>query len=139
MIWMLLRQPKHLHLDPTTRPRFTPPPKPTPKKRRGISERIGPYKTLQPIGEGGIGQVFMVDQQEPIKRRVALKLINTDTPGAKILARFEAERQALAMMDHQHIAKVLAAGVTDDGKPYFAMELDTVGNTTTKRLTTSRT
>ena len=88
-----------------------------------VSERIGPYKILQPIGKGGMGQVFMAEQTEPVKRRVALKVIKTDTPSKEILARFEAERQALAMMDHQNIAKVLDAGITDDGRPYFAMEL----------------
>jgi serine/threonine protein kinase len=86
-------------------------------------QRIGPYKILQPIGRGGMGQVFMAEQTEPVKRRVALKVIKTDSPSKEVLARFEAERQALAMMDHQNIAKVLDAGITADGRPYFAMEL----------------
>lgn len=88
-----------------------------------VPRSIGPYKILQPIGTGGMGQVYMAQQMEPIKRRVALKVIKTDTPTGEILARFEAERQALAMMDHQNIAKVLDAGITEDGRPYFAMEL----------------
>ena len=88
-----------------------------------VSERIGPYKILQPIGKGGMGAVYMAEQTEPVKRRVALKVIKTDTPTKQILGRFEAERQALAMMDHQNIAKVLDAGITEEGRPYFAMEL----------------
>ena len=106
--------------------RFTPPPKSRPKKtgrESGMPDTIGPYKILQPIGQGGMGQVYMAEQREPIRRRVALKVINTETPTDRILARFEAERQALAMMDHEHIAKVVDAGRTDDGRPYFAMEL----------------
>ena len=92
----------------------------------GLAEhptQVGPFKILQPIGKGGMGQVYMAEQTKPVKRRVALKVIKTDTPTKEILARFEAERQALAMMDHQNIAKVLDAGVTEDGRPYFAMEL----------------
>lgn len=92
-------------------------------KEQEYPDEIGRYRILQPIGKGGMGQVFMAEQSEPVKRRVALKVIKTDTPTKEILARFEAERQALAMMDHQNIAKVLDAGVTDDGRPYFAMEL----------------
>ncbi|MEM6472818.1 MAG: protein kinase [Planctomycetota bacterium] len=86
-------------------------------------KRIGDYRILQRIGQGGMGQVFLAEQSVPVKRRVALKVIKTDTPTKEILARFEAERQALAIMDHQNIAKVLDAGVTSDGRPYFAMEL----------------
>ena len=67
--------------------------------------------------------MYMADQLQPVRRRVALKLIKSGMDSKQIVARFEAERQALAMMDHQHIAKVLDAGVTDDGTPYFAMEL----------------
>ncbi|MFK7818449.1 MAG: serine/threonine protein kinase, partial [Planctomycetaceae bacterium] len=85
-----------------------------------LPREIGPFKILQQIG---MGQVYMADQTEPVKRRVALKVIKTDTPSKEILARFEAERQALAMMDHQNIAKVLDAGITEAGRPYFAMEL----------------
>ena len=85
--------------------------------------QIGPFKLLQKIGEGGMGTVWMADQFEPVRRRVALKVIKTGVDSKQIVARFEAERQALAMMDHQNIAKVLDCGVTDDGRPYFAMEL----------------
>ncbi len=85
--------------------------------------QIGPYRILQSLGVGGMGQVYMAEQQTPVRRRVALKVIKTDTPTKEILARFEAERQALAMMDHQNIARVLDAGITSDGRPYFAMEL----------------
>lgn len=84
---------------------------------------IGPYRIRQLIGHGGMGQVFLAEQTEPVKRRVALKIIKTDTPTKEILARFKAEQDALALMDHQNIAKVLDAGITDGGRPYFAMEL----------------
>lgn len=87
------------------------------------SRQIGPYKLLQQIGEGGMGSVFMAEQTEPVKRRVALKVIKTDAPSKEILTRFDAERQAVAMMNHPNIAKVLDAGITEDGRPYFAMEL----------------
>ncbi|SMP65586.1 Serine/threonine protein kinase [Neorhodopirellula lusitana] len=108
---------------PQQKPKFIPLHKRVRSKAPSVPSSIGPYKILQPIGEGGMGQVFMAEQQEPVKRRVALKIINTETPSDKVVARFEAERQALAMMDHQNIAKVLDAGITDDGRPYFAMEL----------------
>ena len=84
---------------------------------------IGPYKLLQQIGEGGMGSVWMAEQEKPVRRRVALKLIRADLGSKEVVARFEAERQALAMMDHQNIARVLDAGTTDDGSPYFVMEL----------------
>jgi serine/threonine protein kinase/tetratricopeptide (TPR) repeat protein len=84
---------------------------------------IGPYKLLQQIGEGGMGTVWMAEQEKPVRRRVALKLIRGDIGSKDAIARFEAERQALAMMDHQNIAKVLDAGTTDGGNPYFVMEL----------------
>ena len=87
------------------------------------SRRIGPYKLLQQIGEGGMGSVWMAEQEEPVRRRVALKLIRGDFGTKEAIARFEAERQALAMMNHQNIAKVLDAGTTDNGSPYFVMEL----------------
>ncbi len=84
----------------------------------------GKYKLLQHIGEGGMGSVWMADQTEPVKRRVALKLIRSERGSSKsILARFEAERQAIALMDHPHIAKLLDAGTTETGLPYFVMEL----------------
>jgi serine/threonine protein kinase len=81
------------------------------------------YKLLQVIGEGGMGAVYMAEQRQPIVRRVALKIIKPGLHSAEVLARFEAERQALAVMDHPHIAKVLDAGTTDAGLPYFVMEL----------------
>lgn len=89
----------------------------------GQSRRIGPYKLLQKIGEGGMGEVWMADQQQPVRRRVALKLIKSGLDNRQILARFEAERQALAIMNHQNIAQVFDAGTSDDGTPYFVMEL----------------
>ncbi|HSQ56054.1 MAG TPA: protein kinase, partial [Gemmata sp.] len=87
------------------------------------SNIVGPYKLLEAIGEGGMGEVWVADQLEPIKRRVALKLIKPGMDSRAVLARFEAERQALALMDHPNIAKVLDAGTTEDGRPYFVMEL----------------
>jgi serine/threonine protein kinase len=83
----------------------------------------GKYKLLERIGEGGMGEVWVADQSEPIKRRVALKLIKPGMDSRSVLGRFEAERQALAVMDHPNIAKVLDAGTTADGRPYFVMEL----------------
>lgn len=84
---------------------------------------IGPYKLLQVIGEGGFGVVYMAEQEEPIRRRVALKVIKPGMDTKQVIARFEAERQALAMMDHPNIAKVFEAGTTPAGHPYFVMEL----------------
>src|SRR5271156_6634859 len=84
---------------------------------------IGPYRLLQKLGEGGMGTVWVAEQSEPVKRRVALKLIKIGMDTTQVLRRFEAERQALALMDHQNIAKVLDAGTTPQGRPYFAMEL----------------
>jgi serine/threonine protein kinase/tetratricopeptide (TPR) repeat protein len=84
---------------------------------------IGPFKLLQPIGEGGMGSVWMAQQQEPVKRLVALKLIKPGMDSGQVLARFEAERQALALMDHPNIARVLDAGTTEAARPYFVMEL----------------
>jgi serine/threonine protein kinase/WD40 repeat protein len=84
---------------------------------------IGPYKVLQLIGEGGFGVVYMAEQLRPVVRRVALKVIKLGMDTAQVVARFEQERQALAMMDHPNIARVLDAGATDSGRPYFVMEL----------------
>jgi serine/threonine protein kinase/WD40 repeat protein/tetratricopeptide (TPR) repeat protein len=84
---------------------------------------IGPYKLLQQIGEGGFGVVYMAEQDKPVHRRVAFKIIKPGMDTRQVIARFEAERQALALMDHQHIAKVFDAGTTDTGRPYFVMEL----------------
>src|SRR5437773_11266431 len=89
----------------------------------GPGTKIGPYKLLQQIGEGGFGIVFMAEQHQPVHRRVALKIIKPGMDSAQVIARFEAERQALAMMDHQNIAKVYDAGTTDAARPYFVMEL----------------
>src|SRR5204863_7962707 len=85
--------------------------------------RVGPDKLLQQIGEGGMGAVWMAEQEQPVRRRVALKLIKPGMDSAQVIARFEAERQALALMDHQNIARVLDAGTTAAGRPYFVMEL----------------
>jgi serine/threonine protein kinase/formylglycine-generating enzyme required for sulfatase activity/dienelactone hydrolase len=85
--------------------------------------QIGPYKLLQEIGEGGMGVVYMAEQFQPVKRRVALKIVKPGMDTRHIVARFEAERQALAMMDHPNVARVLDAGATTAGRPYFVMEL----------------
>ncbi len=85
--------------------------------------RVGPYKLLQMIGEGGMGVVFMAEQEKPIRRKVAVKIIKPGMDSRQVVARFEAERQALALMDHPNIAKVLDAGTTDTGRPYFVMDL----------------
>lgn len=86
-------------------------------------DRVGRYKLLQQIGEGGCGVVYMAEQEEPVRRRVALKVIKLGMDTKSVIARFEAERQALALMDHSNIARVLDAGSTDSGRPYFVMEL----------------
>ena len=92
-----------------------------------ISERsgtvIGPYKLIEQIGEGGMGLVFVAEQQQPVRRKVALKVIKPGMDTRQVVARFEAERQALALMDHPNIAKVLDGGTTDSRRPYFVMEL----------------
>ncbi len=84
---------------------------------------IGRYKLLEQIGEGGMGVVYMAEQREPVRRKVALKIIKPGMDTREVIARFEAERQALAMMDHPNIAKVFDAGATESGRPYFVMEL----------------
>jgi serine/threonine protein kinase/WD40 repeat protein len=94
-----------------------------PPLQEGPGTTIGPYKLLQQIGEGGFGVVYMAEQAEPVRRKVALKVIKPGMDTRQVIARFEAERQALAMMDHQNIARVLDAGATDSGRPYFVMEL----------------
>ena len=83
---------------------------------------IGPYRVLQLLGEGGMGEVWLVEQTEPVRRRVALKIIKSGMDTKQVVARFESERQALALMDHPAIAKVLEGGATHDGRPYFIME-----------------
>src|SRR5436190_1104313 len=86
-------------------------------------DRIGRYKLLEQIGEGGCGIVYMAEQEQPLRRKVAFKVIKLGMDTRQVIARFEAERQALALMDHPNIAKVLDAGATDTGRPYFVMEL----------------
>jgi eukaryotic-like serine/threonine-protein kinase len=103
------------------------PPKPTivvsfPNEEK-TGDRIGRYKLLQKIGEGGMGAVWMAEQTEPVRRQVALKVIKQGMDSGQVLARFEAERQALALMDHPNIARVLDAGATPGGRPFFVMEL----------------
>jgi serine/threonine protein kinase len=84
---------------------------------------IGPYKLLEQIGEGGIGVVYVAEQSKPVRRKVALKIIKPGMDTKQVIARFEAERQALAMMDHPNVARVIDAGATEGGRPYFVMEL----------------
>src|SRR5580700_9517874 len=86
-------------------------------------DRVGRYKLLQQIGEGGCGAVFMAGQEEPVRRKVAIKIVKPGMDTKTVIARFEAERQAMALMDHPNIAKVHDAGATESGRPYFVMEL----------------
>src|SRR5262245_23766637 len=94
------------HADPVTRTAAT----------------IGPYRLLQRVGEGGMGEVWLAEQTQPIHRQVALKIIKAGMDTAQVVARFEAERQALAIMSHPAIAQVFDAGATREGRPFFAME-----------------
>tara|TARA_R110002094_G_scaffold68516_7_gene77851 strand:+ start:1338 stop:3035 length:1698 start_codon:yes stop_codon:yes gene_type:complete len=87
-----------------------------------VPSRIGPYRILKRIGEGGMGSVFLAEQLQPVKRRVALKVIKLGMDSKQVLARFDRERQALALMNHDHIARVFDAGTTPQGQPYFVME-----------------
>jgi WD40 repeat protein/serine/threonine protein kinase len=89
----------------------------------GPGTGFGPYELVRPIGEGGMGTVFVAEQTHPVRREVALKVIRPGLDGRQVVARFEAERQALALMDHPNIARVLDAGTTADGRPFFVMEL----------------
>jgi serine/threonine protein kinase/WD40 repeat protein len=91
--------------------------------QEGPGAFIGPYKLMEQIGEGGMGLVFVAEQQQPVRRKVALKVIKPGMDTREVIARFEAERQALALMDHPNIARVIDAGTTDSGRPYFVMEL----------------
>ena len=95
---------------------------PAPPAER-VGATVGRYKLLERIGEGGFGVVYMAEQQRPVRRKVALKVIKPGLDTRQVIARFEAERQALALMDHENIARVLDAGATDAGRPYFVMEL----------------
>jgi len=90
---------------------------------QALGTMIGPYKLMEQIGEGGFGLVYVADQQSPIRRRVALKIIKPGMESREVLTRFEAERQAIALMDHPNIARVYDAGVTESAQPYFVMEL----------------
>ncbi len=99
---------------------------PTPPCRPAVvmvGDSIGPYKLIEQIGEGGMGTVYLAEQERPIRRQVALKVIKPGMDTDQVIARFEAERQALAMMDHPNIARVLDVGATVTGRPYFVMEL----------------
>jgi serine/threonine protein kinase len=109
-------------VDPAGIVEALPPPDGRPH-REGPSDRIGPYRLLQRIGEGGMGTVWMAEQTRPVQRKVALKIVKPGLDSAHVLARFEAERQALALMDHPNIARVLDAGTAEGGRPYFVMEL----------------
>src|SRR5262245_23705756 len=93
------------------------------RARQTPNTLIGPYKRLEQIGEGGFGVVFMAEQTQPVRRRVALKVLKPGMDSRQVVARFEAERQALALMDHSNIAKVHDGGETETGRPYFVMEL----------------
>jgi serine/threonine protein kinase len=88
-----------------------------------VGDRIGPYRLMEQIGEGGFGLVFVAEQSEPVRRKVALKVLKPGMDTRYVVARFQAERQALALMDHPNIAKVFDAGTTPAGYPYFVMEL----------------
>lgn len=94
-----------------------------PVHSEALGQSLGPYKLLQVIGEGGCGMVYMAEQHQPVRRQVAVKIIKLGMDTKQVIARFEAERQALAMMDHPNIAKILDAGATEAGRPYFVMEL----------------
>jgi len=96
---------------------------PTGSSQAAAGTVIGPYRLIEPIGRGGMGEVWMAEQTQPVSRRVAIKLIRAGMDTQEVVARFEAERRALAMMDHSAIAKVFDAGSTADGHPYFVMEL----------------
>jgi|GEM_PF-6360636 len=88
----------------------------------GPGTKIGHYELLELIGEGGMGLVYLAEQKEPVKRRVAFKIIKPGMDSRQVIARFEAERQALALLDHPNIAHVFDAGCTETGRPYFVME-----------------
>ena len=105
--------------DDSNRPTFTQ----TPAPAAGDSpRRVGPYRILRKVGEGGMGVVYEAEQEVPVRRTVALKLIKWGMDTREVLARFDSERQALALMNHPNIARVYDAGATAEGRPYFAME-----------------
>ena len=103
-------------------PRVAGPPDPSSDISSPHPTRIGPYRILQVIGEGGMGIVYAAEQVEPVRRRVAVKMMKVGMDTKEVVARFEAERQALAVMDHPNIARALDAGATEAGRPYFVME-----------------
>ncbi len=112
--------------DPQQTDKDQPPPGEAPTVRppaEGPGARIGPYKLLEPIGEVGFGIVFLAEQTEPVRRKVALKVLKPGMDVRQVVARFEAERQALALVDHPNIARILDGGTTSAGRPYFVMEL----------------
>jgi serine/threonine protein kinase/WD40 repeat protein len=116
----------HRHAEaegPLDRPAMSPPAATAQLTSEQPGTVIGPYKLLEQIGEGGFGVVFMAEQQQPLRRKVALKVLKPGMDTKQVIARFEAERQALALMDHPNIARVLDAGATGSGRPYFVMEL----------------
>src|SRR5262245_20231814 len=108
------------HAETGSSPAHPPPPAPPPDP--GDGTRIGPYTLARPLGEGGMGAVWAAEQDPPLRRTVALKVVKPGMDSRAVLARFEAERQALALMDHPNIAKVLDAGTRADGRPYVVME-----------------
>src|SRR5262245_25781982 len=108
---------------PAARPKTVPITTGMIKSVEGAGDQIGLYKLLQQIGEGGCGLVYMAEQDKPVRRRVAIKVIKAGMDTKSVIARFEAERQALALMDHPNIARVLDAGATEAGRPFFVMEL----------------
>ncbi|HUR28631.1 MAG TPA: protein kinase, partial [Planctomycetota bacterium] len=95
----------------------------SPAAMERAGHRIGAYRLVEPIGEGGMGSVWRAEQVEPVQRQVALKLIKAGMDSREVIARFEAERQALALMDHPNIARVLDGGADTAGRPYFVMDL----------------
>ena len=95
----------------------------TPPLDEALGKLIGPYKLRELLGEGGMGVVYVAEQERPVRRKVAIKVIKPGMDSREVIARFEAERQALALMDHPNIAKVLDAGTSGTGHPYFVMEL----------------
>src|SRR5262249_42170744 len=95
----------------------------TPLMQETVGSHVGPYTLLEKLGEGGMGAVWLAEQREPVRRQGALKVIKPGMDSAQVVRRFEQERQALALMAHGHIARVLDGGTTEGGRPYFVMEL----------------
>ena len=126
--------------DDKTQPEGMDPTETVRPPQSALPESVGPYRILELLGEGGMGVVYLAEQTEPVRRRVALKVIKHGMDTNQVVARFEAERQALAMMDHPCVAKVFDAGSTERGRPYFAMEhvqgVPITEHCDTQRLTT---